>query len=201
MMLEVRRGDYHACHLTVTSSTQFSYPHVRACHQTADDAGSAKGRPSRLSSDMRRGDHHACHLTVTSSTQFSYPHVRACHQMADDAGSAKGRPSRLSSDGDLLNAKVGHQALCLSSDGKLVKTGPAKETPVHHISQFEGSVDEEITGEMENIVQDVFDFTATSAPEKNHMTEISLMARHEKSDMDNPPKFSLLNPRSMGCER
>ena len=28
--------------------------------------------------------------------------------------------------------------------------------------------------EAENIVQDVFDFTATSAPEKNHMTEISM---------------------------
>ncbi|GBB92816.1 hypothetical protein RclHR1_20600001, partial [Rhizophagus clarus] len=41
--------------------------------------------------------------------------------------------------------------------------------------------------EAENIVQDVFDFTATSAPEKNHMTEISMMACHEKSDMDNPP--------------
>ncbi|CAG8771110.1 1513_t:CDS:1, partial [Funneliformis caledonium] len=25
-----------------------------------------------------------------------------------------------------------------------------------------------------NIVQDVFDFTATSTPEKNHMTEISM---------------------------
>ncbi len=40
--------------------------------------------------------------------------------------------------------------------------------------------------EAENIVQDVFDFTATSAPEKNHMTEISMTARHEKSDTDNP---------------
>ncbi|CAB5389771.1 unnamed protein product [Rhizophagus irregularis] len=28
--------------------------------------------------------------------------------------------------------------------------------------------------EAENIVQDVFDFTTTSAPEKNHMTEISM---------------------------
>src|ERR1051325_9372294 len=36
--------------------------------------------------------------------------------------------------------------------------------------------------EVENIVQDVFDFTATSAPEKNHMTEISMTARYEKSD-------------------
>ncbi|GBB96325.1 hypothetical protein RclHR1_27270001 [Rhizophagus clarus] len=27
------------------------YPHVRAYHQTVSDAGSAKGRPSRLSSD------------------------------------------------------------------------------------------------------------------------------------------------------
>ncbi|CAB5393496.1 unnamed protein product [Rhizophagus irregularis] len=43
--------------------------------------------------------------------------------------------------------------------------------------------------EAENIVQDVFDFTATSAPEKNHMTEISMTARHEKSDMDNPPNI------------
>ncbi|CAB5365870.1 unnamed protein product [Rhizophagus irregularis] len=41
----------------------------------------------------------------------------------------------------------------------------------------------------ENIVQDVFDFTATSVPEKNHMTEISMTARHEKSDMDNPPNI------------
>ncbi|CAI2186936.1 17453_t:CDS:2, partial [Funneliformis geosporum] len=39
----------------------------------------------------------------------------------------------------------------------------------------------------ENIVQDVFDFTATSAHEKNHMTEISMTAHHEKSDTDNPP--------------
>ncbi|PKY59408.1 hypothetical protein RhiirA4_482130 [Rhizophagus irregularis] len=43
--------------------------------------------------------------------------------------------------------------------------------------------------EAENIVQDVFDFTATSAPEKNHMTEISMTAHHEKSDMDNPPNI------------
>src|ERR1043165_292600 len=43
--------------------------------------------------------------------------------------------------------------------------------------------------EAENIVQDVFDFTATSAPEKNHMTEISMTARHEKSDTDNPPNI------------
>src|SRR6266498_4695280 len=43
--------------------------------------------------------------------------------------------------------------------------------------------------EAENIVQDVFDFTATSAPEKNHMTEISMTARHEKSDKDNPPNI------------
>ncbi|CAG8651520.1 17727_t:CDS:2 [Funneliformis caledonium] len=28
--------------------------------------------------------------------------------------------------------------------------------------------------EAENVIQDVFDFTATSAPEKNHMTEISM---------------------------
>ncbi|EXX51630.1 hypothetical protein RirG_260070 [Rhizophagus irregularis DAOM 197198w] len=40
--------------------------------------------------------------------------------------------------------------------------------------------------EAENIVQDVFDFPATSAPEKNHMTEISMTVHHEKSDMDNP---------------
>ncbi|EXX58176.1 hypothetical protein GLOIN_2v1849049 [Rhizophagus irregularis DAOM 181602=DAOM 197198] len=38
----------------------------------------------------------------------------------------------------------------------------------------------------ENIVQDVFDFTATSVPEKNHMTEISMTARYEKSDINNP---------------
>ncbi len=43
--------------------------------------------------------------------------------------------------------------------------------------------------EVENIVQDVFDFTATSASEKNHMTEISMMACHEKSDTDNPPNI------------
>jgi len=43
--------------------------------------------------------------------------------------------------------------------------------------------------EAENIVQDVFDFTATSAPEENHMTEISMTARHEKSDTDNPPNI------------
>ncbi|GES93799.1 hypothetical protein GLOIN_2v1779898 [Rhizophagus clarus] len=43
--------------------------------------------------------------------------------------------------------------------------------------------------EVENIVQDVFDFTATLAPEKNHMTEISMTARHEKSDMNNPPNI------------
>src|SRR5256714_698689 len=43
--------------------------------------------------------------------------------------------------------------------------------------------------EAENIVQDVFDFTATSAPEKNHMTEISITAHHEKSDTDNPPNI------------
>ena len=43
--------------------------------------------------------------------------------------------------------------------------------------------------EAENIVQDVFDFTATSAPEKNHMTEISMMTHHEKSDTDNPPNI------------
>ncbi|RIA86463.1 hypothetical protein C1645_829227, partial [Glomus cerebriforme] len=43
--------------------------------------------------------------------------------------------------------------------------------------------------EAENIVQDVFNFTATSAPEKNHMTEISMTACHEKSDMDNPPNI------------
>ncbi|CAB4393760.1 unnamed protein product [Rhizophagus irregularis] len=33
--------------------------------------------------------------------------------------------------------------------------------------------------EAENIVQDVSDFTATSTPEKNHMVEISMTARHE----------------------
>src|SRR5215469_9737429 len=43
--------------------------------------------------------------------------------------------------------------------------------------------------EAENIVQDVFDFTATLAPKKNHMTEISMMAHHEKSDTDNPPNI------------
>jgi len=43
--------------------------------------------------------------------------------------------------------------------------------------------------EAENIVQDVFDFTATSAPEENHMTEILMMTRHEKSDMDNLPNI------------
>ncbi|RIA92516.1 hypothetical protein C1645_820664 [Glomus cerebriforme] len=43
--------------------------------------------------------------------------------------------------------------------------------------------------EVENIVQDVFDFTATSAPEKNHMTEIFMMAHHKKSDTDNPPNI------------
>uniref|UniRef100_U9T540 Uncharacterized protein n=1 Tax=Rhizophagus irregularis (strain DAOM 181602 / DAOM 197198 / MUCL 43194) TaxID=747089 RepID=U9T540_RHIID len=41
-------------------------------------------------------------------------------------------------------------------------------------------------GKAENIVQDVFDFTATSVPEKNHMTEISMTARYEKSDINNP---------------
>ncbi|CAI2181756.1 8755_t:CDS:2 [Funneliformis geosporum] len=85
------------------ASLKLFYPHVRVCHQTADDAGSAKGRLSRLSFD---GDLLNAILlpTLTSSTQFSYPHVRACYQTMDDAGSAKGRPSRLSSDGDLLNA-------------------------------------------------------------------------------------------------
>jgi hypothetical protein len=39
---------------------------------------------------------------------------------------------------------------------------------------------------VENIVQDVFNFTTTSAPEKNHMTEIFMMACYEKSDTDNP---------------
>ena len=41
----------------------------------------------------------------------------------------------------------------------------------------------------ENIVQDVFDFTATSASEKNYITEISMTARHEKSDTNNPPNI------------
>ncbi|RGB29241.1 hypothetical protein C1646_766820 [Rhizophagus diaphanus] len=44
--------------------------------------------------------------------------------------------------------------------------------------------------EVENIVQDVFDFMATSAPEKNYMTEIFLTAHHEKSYMNNPPNIS-----------
>ncbi len=39
--------------------------------------------------------------------------------------------------------------------------------------------------EAENVVQDMFDFTATSASEKIHMTEISMMACHEKSDTNN----------------
>ncbi|RGB22114.1 hypothetical protein C1646_776612 [Rhizophagus diaphanus] len=33
------------------------------------------------------------------------------------------------------------------------------------------------------------DLSATSAPEKNHMTEISMTVHHEKSDMDNPPNI------------
>ncbi|POG76317.1 hypothetical protein GLOIN_2v1820882 [Rhizophagus irregularis DAOM 181602=DAOM 197198] len=41
--------------------------------------------------------------------------------------------------------------------------------------------------EAENIVQNVFDFT-TSAPEKNHETEISMTGHHEKSDTDDPQR-------------
>ncbi|PKB98155.1 hypothetical protein RhiirA5_431833 [Rhizophagus irregularis] len=54
--------------------------------------------------------------------------------------------------------------------------------------------------EAENIVQNVFDFT-TSAPEKNHETEISMTGHHEKSDTDDPQTVEFMNEYKVGKKK
>ncbi|GBC44624.2 hypothetical protein GLOIN_2v1849049 [Rhizophagus irregularis DAOM 181602=DAOM 197198] len=53
---------------------------------------------------------------------------------------------------------------------------PERRFASNDIPDFDEKSQSHKKREAENIVQDVFDFTATSAPEKNHMTEISMMA-------------------------
>ncbi|PKK70695.1 hypothetical protein RhiirC2_849703 [Rhizophagus irregularis] len=86
-----------------------------------------------------------------------------------------------------LGRRIGKRNCCMNQLPRTYLAGVSNETTSSVIKDKKSQSHKK--RQAENIVQDVFDFTATSVPEKNHMTEISMTARHEKSDMDNPPNI------------
>ncbi|PKC53667.1 hypothetical protein RhiirA1_447225 [Rhizophagus irregularis] len=83
-----------------------------------------------------------------------------------------------------LGRRIGKRNCCMNQLPRTYLVGVSNETTFSVIKDKKSQSHKK--RKAENIVQDVFDFIATSVPKKNHMTEISMTARHKKSDMDNP---------------